>query len=110
MDKGIILSQVGQLGSLVSMAKRHTSFEIGSIIPSLAKGRFRQYDVLEALCRDFSLSLSEDVSKGLFEPKYLKVLLERLISLDFQNYENPSMLPNLVTLPGTNEVVAEGEL
>ena len=49
----------------------------------MAKSRFARHDVLEALCRDFTLALSQDVTKGLFEPKYLKIFLERLIALDF---------------------------
>jgi hypothetical protein len=71
--------------------KRHTSFEIGSIIPSLAKSRFNQYNVLEALTRDFATSLSQNVSQSLFEPKYLKIFLERLIALNFHDYEGATL-------------------
>jgi hypothetical protein len=41
LERGLILTNEGIAGALTQMAKRQTSFEIGSIVPSLAKSRFR---------------------------------------------------------------------
>jgi hypothetical protein len=63
--------------------RRSNSYELGSLIPSLARSRFRDFDLLGDMCKEYVVAASTDVSKHLENPRYLKIFLERLIQLDF---------------------------
>ena len=67
--------------------RRLNPYEVGSLVPSLARSRFQDYEILDPLCRDYALGISKDVSKTLHEPKYLKIFLERLISLNYHKQD-----------------------
>lgn len=47
------------------LIRRSNNYEIGSIIPSLARSRFRNFDVISQMCNDYVLAASRDVSKHL---------------------------------------------
>ena len=61
------------------LVRRSNNYEIGSIVPSLARSRYRDYDVISGMCETYALSVSRDVSKHFSEPQFLKIFLERLI-------------------------------
>ena len=67
-----------------------THSQIGSLIPSLARSRFSAYGTLDPLCRDFVVALSTDIYKNINDPRYLKFLLEKLISLNYHKVTNRS--------------------
>lgn len=73
-----------------SIVRRSNHFEIGSLLPSLARSRFREFKTIEDLCVNYALSLSKDVSKSLTQPKFLKIFLERLIQLDYHRLKQSS--------------------
>jgi hypothetical protein len=62
-----------------SISRRSNHYEIGSLLPSLARSRFRNFEAIEQLCTNYALSLSKDVTKSLANPSFLKIFLERLI-------------------------------
>jgi hypothetical protein len=59
------------------------SFEIGSIIPSIAKTRYNNTMLLDYLGRELIGKFKDDYQ--LLEPSYLKVLIERIMSLEFKD-------------------------
>jgi hypothetical protein len=52
-------------------------------VPSLARSRFRNFEIIDKMCEDFVVSASKDVSKSFSQPQFLKIFLERLIQLDY---------------------------
>jgi len=68
--------------------------EIGSVIPSLARAKFQHWEVLHPMCRDYVIHLSRDLeSLTVAQPKFIKIFLERLISLEYHRLpplEHPS--------------------
>lgn len=63
---------------------------MGSLLPSLARSRFSSYQVLDPICRDYAVALSTDIYNNIENPKYLKFLLEKLISLNYHKATNKS--------------------
>jgi hypothetical protein len=47
------------------LIRRSNNYEIGSIVPSLARSGYRNFDVISQMCNDYALSASRDVSKHL---------------------------------------------
>lgn len=45
--------------------RRSSNYEIGSLIPSLARSRFRNFEIIDKMCEDYVVSASKDVSKSL---------------------------------------------
>lgn len=56
--------------------------DIGSIIPSLAKARYNNNQAIDKLCTDLLQFFKDDFN--LLNPTYLKMAVERLISLEFK--------------------------
>lgn len=63
--------------------RRSSNYEIGSLVPSLARSRFRNFVIIDKMCEDYVVSASKDVSKSFSQPQFLKIFLERLIQLDY---------------------------
>lgn len=61
------------------------SFEIGSILPSLAKARYNSTPAIHQLSTILVKELQRDTEQA--APHFLKILVERLISLDYSNTE-----------------------
>ena len=59
------------------------TFEIGSIIPSLAKSRFNNTLLLDYLGKELISKFKDDYQ--LLQPHFLKVLVERVMSLDYKD-------------------------
>ena len=58
------------------------NFEVGSIVPSLAKNRYNNDTLFSTLGTKFLSNIKTDLN--LMHPHYLKILVERLISLNFK--------------------------
>jgi hypothetical protein len=56
---------------------------LGSIIPSIAKCRYNNNQILENMCQDLLDKFRNDYK--LLEPSYLKLLIERVMSLEFMD-------------------------
>ena len=68
----------------ISLTYRPMSFqEIGSLVPSLARAKYQAYEVIHPMCRDYIIQLSRDSGLNLAQPKYIKLFLERLLSLEY---------------------------
>ena len=57
--------------------------ELFSIFPSLAKARYNNNQLLESLGKELLYELTNDSS--LFDPQFVKIVIERLLSLDFKD-------------------------
>jgi hypothetical protein len=44
--------------------RRSSNYEIGSLVPSLARSRFRNFEIIDKMCEDYVVSASKDVSKS----------------------------------------------
>ena len=58
------------------------SFELGSMIPSIAKARFNNTILLDNMGKELIAKFRDDYS--LLDPSFLKVLLERMLSLEYK--------------------------
>ncbi|CDW90432.1 UNKNOWN [Stylonychia lemnae] len=57
-------------------------FHFGSMMPSLARMRYNQIEIINSICNQFSSTIRNDFKY--IEPKYIKVFIERLLILDFR--------------------------
>lgn len=60
--------------------------EIGSLVSSLARARFQATPILIPMCRDYLIHLSKNLDST-SPPRFIKIFLERLISLRFHKIE-----------------------
>eukprot|EP00347_Sterkiella_histriomuscorum_P014706 403359861 len=58
------------------------SYEFASIIPSLSKAKYNNFSVIDDICQQLLKTLKDDFNK--IDASYLKVYMERLISLDYR--------------------------
>jgi DUF438 domain-containing protein len=66
--------------------KKLKPYEIGSLIPSLAKSRYYNDEVVGKLCHELVSKFKADIST--VEPFFVKIFMEKLMGLEYQRTDS----------------------